>query len=251
MLRFMRITGIVVFAVLIGLSANSLKQMHESGELFEKYNSSRRANITLLSFSLIALGALGFFEIVGIQRKQRRQRYGERRHQTFSDEDTEGLDSTSIYASNRKSDDWERKRHTKYAKAYDESPKLRDGLGMRFLRSLSVVLPILYAFILGFFLMNVPEDTFLGIFLPSLFAALLTISLIASVGINRKKTWGLTFGYILALFNLVIFPVGTAIGLLLILALVASGHEFAKGASKLKRDSSRYRSSQRSSVAAI
>lgn len=251
MLRFLRITGVIVFAVLIGLSANSLKQMHESGELFEKYNSSRRANITLLSFSLIALGALGLFEIAGIQRQQRRQRYGVRRHQSFSEEETEGLDSTSIYASNHKSDDWERKRRTKHTKTYAESPKYREGMSMRFLRSMSIVLPMLYAIMLGYVLMNAPEDSFLAIFLPSMLSTLLLISLVASIGINRKRTWGLTFGYILALLNLVIFPIGTAVGLFLILGLVASGHEFAKGASRQKRESSRYSSSQRSSMAII
>lgn len=251
MLRLLRITGVVVFAVLIGLSANTLKQMHESGTLFEKYNSSRRANITLLSFSLIALSTLGFFEVTGIQRQNRRRRYyGEHRHEEYSEEEeTDGLDSTSIYASNRKVDDWERKRHSKRANSYNHPPKYDDGLGMRFLKMLSFILPILYVSALGWSLMHPPEDAFLVIVFPSVFSGLLVVSLVAALGLNRKKTWGLTFGYILALFNLVIFPVGTALGMILILALVASSQSFADSSSRARK--SRQRNAPRSSMAVI
>ncbi len=68
MLRMLRILGIVVFASMIGFSANSLRKMHESGELLDKYNSQRKADITLLGVSFLAISALGYFEVSRVRR---------------------------------------------------------------------------------------------------------------------------------------------------------------------------------------
>ena len=59
MLRVLRILGIVVFAVIVGISANNLWDMHQTGELTERYNSARKANVTMLVFSIMAVVGLG------------------------------------------------------------------------------------------------------------------------------------------------------------------------------------------------
>jgi nitrate reductase gamma subunit len=47
-----------------------------------------------------------------------------------------------------------------------------------------------------------------------------------SVGILRKKTWGIKFGYSMAIFHLLIFPFGTAAGFVMLIGLMGATSEF-------------------------
>jgi hypothetical protein len=55
---------------------------------------------------------------------------------------------------------------------------------------------------------------------------LLLGSVLASVGILRRKTWGIKFGYAMAVFHLLIFPFGTAAGFVMLIALMGVTSEF-------------------------
>jgi hypothetical protein len=111
MLRVLRITGIITFAFLVGISANTLFEMHQRGSLLEKYNSSRKTNITLLGFSIFSLGALGYFEFSRIRRTAIRRGYGGSAYENEDDQDVdEGLDTTSIYSAPKTLDAWQGRR---------------------------------------------------------------------------------------------------------------------------------------------
>ena len=85
MLRIIRVIGIVIFALLIGLSANALTEMYESGQLLEKYNSARKSNITLLGISVLALAILGYFELTRGRRLAARRGYGGKSYNSDSE----------------------------------------------------------------------------------------------------------------------------------------------------------------------
>ena len=80
--------------------------MHQSGELLEQYNNRRKANITLLSFSIVAVVALGYLEALHLRRLPERKGYGGRRDKEDREKEDDGLDSTSIYSSSKTVDDW-------------------------------------------------------------------------------------------------------------------------------------------------
>ncbi|QBG46585.1 hypothetical protein EGM51_03925 [Verrucomicrobia bacterium S94] len=251
MLRFLRITGVIVFSILVGVSTYNIKEMRESGALYEPYNSARRSNITLLSSSMLVLCALVGFEINSIRRRREHYRLGDHRHREERPEKTERPTSSSIYAAPRQVDEWQM-RQCKRSKTRKTRLKKKEsaGGGLIFLRAISLALPSVYAVLLGWILIQRPEDELFRMLLPALAAMLLTVSVLAAIGIFRKKTWGLSLGYLLALCNLLIFPVGTAVGLFLLLALVASADAFAEAAAQRRRQA-RQRSSSRSGAATV
>ncbi|MDF7825529.1 hypothetical protein P4B35_16000 [Pontiellaceae bacterium B12227] len=234
MLRVLRIVGIVVFAFLIGLSANSLMQMHETGELLEKYNSQRKADITLLVLSFVAVAALGYFEFARLNKRSRRRSYGKTRKTEEQAEQTEGLDSTSIYSAPQTVDRWEGRR-TRTSKSRNEVVKESGSIWLSLLKVLCAVLPVLYLGLTFLQLLNKHEDHLLAIVLPTLFAGLFVLSVVTLTGVMLKKAWGLTLGYALAVCNLLIFPIGTAFGLFLIIGLVGSSPVFAGFALERRR----------------
>ncbi|MDZ8120405.1 hypothetical protein [Pontiella agarivorans] len=240
MLRFLRITGVVVFSVLVGVTAYNIKKMQESGALYEKYNYERRSNITLLSSSMLALLTLGYFEINSMRRRREQYHLGDGRYRKGRDDEAAGRDTSSIYTAPRQIDEWKGRSH-KHAKMHKKLPGKKEGVGagLLFLRVFSVVLPVVYAVLLAWTLMRWTEYERPAILLPAFFVVLLMVSMLAAIGIHWKKTWGLSLGYLLALGNLMIFPYGTAMGLLLILALVASGDAFAESAARKRRKSHR------------
>lgn len=250
MLRMLRIIGVVLFAFLVGLSANSLREMQESGALLEKYNSQRKADITLLVFSFMALGGLGYFELDRFNRASRRRTYADG-PVPEEPENAEGLDSASIYAAPQTVERWggRRTRSSKPHTSKSRNKVIKDDRSIRLilLKVMCMVLPVLYLGLMMFNLMSDHEDTMLDILLPSLFGGLLLLSLATLIGVMAKKLWGLKLGYILALFNLLIFPTGTIAGLFLIMGLVAASSVFAEFAMTRRRNQGR--SASRASAA--
>ena len=226
MLRVLRILGVVVFVFLIGLSANSLREMHETGELLERYNSRRKADITLLVVSFIALGALSHFELARLNRTNRKRRYGDVRETEEGIGKIEGLNSSSIYSAPQTIDRWEGRR-TRTTKSKNKVIKEPGGFWLSLLKMICTILPLLYLGLTIFQLMSDHKDGLLAILLPTVFCGLFVLSVITFIGVMFKKSWGLSLGYIMAVFNLFMFPIGTGIGLFLIIGLVGASPIFA------------------------
>lgn len=235
MIKVLKGIGVVVFVALIGLSAHSLKQMHEAGELMEQYNSRRKADVTLIGFGFVGLGVLAFFEIYRVKQLSNRYRYGESRYEEEKEDVTDGLDSTSIYMAPSSHDEWQG-RKTRSSRSYREAgASPGEGIWLGLLKAICMVLPLAYIGLITWTLIFSPADNFLAIFLPSVFFALFLISLITLFGISRKKAWGAGLGYVLAMCNLLIFPYGTAVGLFLIMGLVGSAESFQVSSSEKRR----------------
>lgn len=243
MLRVLRVTGIVVFALLLGFSANSLQRMHESGELFEAYNSRLRADLTLAAASVIGVAVLAFFELRRIRQPIRRRSYGRRHHREESAEAVDGLDS-DIYASSKPADEWN-VRKTRSSKNYSKKRwKQEEGGGfwMGYLKLFCMALPLLYGGLLACSCIHVSEDSWLSTLLPVILSVLLILSVVVLIGIFKKAGWGITFGFLLSICNLVIFPYGTAVGLFLIIGLVGASQHFAVSEKQRARSKSAARS---------
>lgn len=226
MLRFARIMGVVVFALLIGFSANSLKVMHETGELYDTYNSRRRADVTLIGISSVAILGLCYLEITRLRRLNSRKHYGQRRFGRDVGEEVDGLDSSSIYAIPKSVDDWNG-RKVQSSKTYkNRPPKAGDGFWMGLLRIICLLLPVLYAGLLAYTLKMGNENPFIAMLMPTIFSILLSLAVFTAIGILRKKMWGITLGYVLSICNLLIFPYGTATGMFLMIGLVGASASF-------------------------
>ena len=237
MLRTLRIIGIVVFALLVGTSANSLRELHETGTLFEQYNSARKTNVTLLAFSLFSVGVLGYFELSRVRRVANRQRYGRSSRDAEEEEVVSGLDTASIYAAPETLDGWQGRR-TRGSKSRHKEPMEMVTVWMGLLRICCFILPVLYAALLVLSLMNADPENAVAWLIPTLFASLTLLSLVAASGLLAKKGWGMTLGYLLAICNLLVFPFGTALGLFLLMGLVGSTSLFATTSREHRRKSS-------------
>ena len=105
---------------------------------------------------------------------------------------------------------------------------------MAFLRIYCGVLPVVYLYtFLNYVFLWLPSGAG-NMFLSFIFPMLLFISVMASVGILRKKTWGVKFGYAIAIFHLLIFPLGTAAGFVMLIALVGTTSEFSKPVKRIR-----------------
>lgn len=234
MLRVLRVCGIVVFALFVGISANALRSMHESGELFERYCSRRKPNITLLLFSGISLGVLGCYELTRFRRMEQRRGYGGFHYQDDADNVVDDFDTTSIYAAPKKVDEWQGRRPR-------VSPPRRKpraeaiGVWEQLLRVLCVAFPLVYMALLAFLFLAGSAGGSEFTLLISAFSFLTLFSTVVAVGVFCKQLWGLTCGYLLALFNLIIFPYGTVGGLFLLMGLVGASSAFADTALEKRR----------------
>lgn len=226
MLRILRIAGIVVFALLVGVSANSLFRQHANGELYEQYNSQRKASVTLLSISIFAVIALGAVEVVLLRKPSGRHGYGGRHYHEDDDPAQQTLDAANIYSSPKNADPWNGRR-TRQAKKLHKPVIDGSERWMRVVRGYCSMLPLVYAGTCAFIYMRGEYGGMEHWILPSLFSGLFLISILVAVGIFCKKTWGLSLGYFLAILNLLIFPYGTVVGLLLIIGLVGAAPFFA------------------------
>lgn len=224
MLRGLSIIGIVIFAVLIGVSSNSLRKMYESGELLNQYNSARRSNITLLVFSSIGIGALGYLELQRIKLLRNRARYGRSHYKEGSDENLV-KDTSNIYSAPKTQDAWKGRR-TKSPNSHKSSSVDSTVFWKGLLNACCVGLPLLYSGLLTYHLIKSVEQTATSWMLPALFVLLLVLSILMAIGILGRKPWGLNLGYLLAICNLLVFPYGTAAGLFLLIALVGTSSVF-------------------------
>jgi len=224
MLRLLRISGILFFAILIGVAANRLQELYTVGTLFEQYNSQRRPDITLLTVSIFGIVILGFFEFVRSKRRFVRPGFAPMKKQ--QEPVGEGLDSTSIYAARETIGEWQGRRVRTVQSRCRQSLEIV-GLWMGLLRVYCGVLPLLYLYtFLDYLFFWLPSGAG-NLALSILFPTLLLGSVLTSVGILRKKTWGINFGYAMAIFHLLIFPLGTAAGLVMLVGLVGATSEFA------------------------
>jgi hypothetical protein len=236
MLRMLRVIGIVVFAMLVGISAKALWKMHETGELLDRYNSARKANVTMLAFSIIALGTLGYFELTYARRLRDRKGYGGRRYQGEEAEGKllSGHETANIYSAPATLDAWKGRR-TRTSKSRHKQQLEMTGLWMGLLRICSVVMPMAYLGLMAMQLLNPVEDAAIAWVLPAVFAGMALLSIIVAIGIFGKKTWGMSLGYLLAICNLMVFPYGTGIGLFMLVGLVGASAEFAVPAREKRR----------------
>jgi hypothetical protein len=216
MTRVLRYVGIVAFAFLIGLSANALVSMYESGTFFETYNSSRRANLTLMCFSVTGLVTLLGVELFLKTRRSRRFLYGENRYQDKKEKPSSA--HADIYAVSHDVDEWKSRKTRSSRSAGTHSVDITD-IWQMILRTSCLLVPFLLFFIVVRQASRASVDILqrpveLGI---ALFVAL--FALLTASGIHQKKIWGYICGYMIAIINLILFPLGTALGLVMLLAL--------------------------------
>ena len=252
MLRVLRITGIVIFAVLVGVSSNTLWKLYESGDLFDQYNSARKTNITLLGFSVVSVAALGYFELLLLRKGDGRNSYGRARRtdEVEEEEVVDGLDSTNIYSAPKTIDDWQgrKTRSSMSSRHGKQSPEVA-GIWMVLLRVLSVGLPVAYATLLVRELLNgAPKDSEQWLFVVG-YSVIVSIALVAAIGLLSRKPWGLPVGYLLSVCNLLVFPIGTVVGLFLIVGLVGATPLFV--VSKRERHHLAARKARRKSLKSV
>lgn len=218
MLRAVRIMGLVVFAFLVGLSGNSLWKMHETGELMEQYNSRRRADLTLLVFSIGAVGALGYFELLRLLSQREKRGYGGMRYPEQAEKRVEGVDTSNIYSAPKTIDAWQghriRTSKSRHKQRFDAS-----GIWLVLLRIICLALLTAY---LALLVLQVLKGTSGSLLVTLYFALLSTLSLVVALGVFSRRMWGLAAGYVLCIGNLVVFPLGTVAGLLLLMGLVGA-----------------------------
>ncbi|WP_136065037.1 hypothetical protein [Pontiella sulfatireligans] len=209
--------------------------MNESGELFERYNSARKANLTVLSVSVLVLGALGYFELTRSRRLALRRGYGDVRHRRDEPKDlSDGLESTSIYCAPETVDVWKGRR-LRTPRSHSKDQVDIAEIWMVFLRVGCVVFPSVYLGLLAFQLIYGFSGTTEFTLLVSAFSVLALVSVVAAFGLLKKKPWGLASGYLLAILNLVVFPYGTAGGLFLLVGLVGATPTFVIPARERQR----------------
>ncbi len=235
MLRTLRIVGIVVFALMLGYAANTLYKMYAAGSLLEQYNSDRKAGITLMVLSVFALGALGAFEFRGLKNRQQ-YRYGQRRYMDGEPGKRAVEVPSNIYSAPQSVDEWQGHRVSRGKPRHRQKPLPEmHEVWLKVLRILSMVLPLLY--FVGFLVLyskGMAPNGY-GWLYPAIGASYVLIAVIAAFGILRRKPWGLSVGYVLAILNLVFFPVGTAIGLLLLVSLVGASSALVQPSSRSRK----------------
>jgi MFS family permease len=220
MLRIWRIIGIVVFALLVGMAASSLRG-GEDALLFE-------ADLAIFVVSLPAFAVLGLFELTHVRRLERRRR----KHRFEGHSFDEGAvafapGSTDIYAMPETRQNWgSRRRSSSSGTRHRKGKKKLKSVWMSALQLFCVVLPLVY---LGLLLVYLPWD---GVKAPGawtmsfVFLSLFLFSVVAAIGVFSMRLWGLVLGYLLVIWNLLLFPYGLILGLLLLLCLVGSSPTF-------------------------
>jgi len=238
MLRLLRISGILFFAVLIAFSANRLQELYEVGTLFEQYNSQRKADITLLIGSICGLAILGFFEFSRSRRRVEQHGFGFVSMKKEPEPVVDGPDSAGIYAAPESIDEWQGRQPGISISRRRLSFEI-SGLWMGLLRVCCGVLPVVYLYTLVDYLFFWLPTGAGNLGLTILFPVLFLGSVLTSVGILRKKIWGMNFGYAMAIFHLLIFPIGTAAGLVMLVGLMGAASEFAISKREHRREAIR------------
>ena len=234
MLRIWRIVGIVVFALLVGLAVSSLRGGVDS-LLFDADFS-----VFVISFPLLVI--LSLFEVIHIRRLVRRHRkYRFGGHSL--DEGTEAVASgpTDIYAMPETRQSWGRRRRSHSSGTHHKKRKKKKSIWISLLQIFCVILPLFY---LGLLLVYLPWNGVKTIgdwTMPFVFLALFLFSIVVAIGVFSVRFWGLVLGYLLVLSNLLFFPYGLILGLLLLLCLVGSSPTFFEVTRDHRRGSRRGR----------
>lgn len=232
-MRALRIAGIIAFAVIIGYAANSLYKMYESGSLFDSYNSQRADKVALLAISVLSMGVLACMEVLGSRNVQEYSAFGRKHYQEDRGEVITGTKTACIYTAPKTVDPWQGRRES--AARMDYSSKALYDHWLHVVRVLCAILPIAYMVVCASIWMSGNPHGQEYWVLPTLFSCLALISLLVAVGVFRLKKWGLSLGYLLAVVNLVIFPYGTIVGLLLLIGLAGASPAFTIYKSKVRR----------------
>ena len=233
MLRGLRIVGIIVFAVLVGLSAHRIQKLYNAGTLFETYNSARKSNITLLSFSVLGLGVLSYLEISKSRGRSRRRGYAP----VQQDKPAKGMDdpnATSIYSRPETLGKWADHR-TRSSRPHHREKLQADDFCLNLLRILFLSLSVVYALLLVSWGAGWVPVVGQALLMYGAAGLILILSLVSMWGITKKKGWGLKLGYAVGMSHLLIFPVGTAVGLILLVALVGATPSFSVGLREQRR----------------
>lgn len=232
MLRRFRIFAILLFAVLIGIAVGRLQEQYKDGVLWDQYNSQRKSDVTLLVVSVMSVAALVVFEKFHSKRHLKQMRFGFMK----ADEESkaENVGSASIYSAPEVLDQWEGRR------AYAEVKPRRifriNGFWIGLLRIYCVVLPLVYLYTMMDYVIRWLPIGAGHLVWTIFFPVFLLLSGATSVGFFRKKPWGMSCGYAVAIFHLLIFPIGTIAGLLLLAGLVGATPEFTRSARKHRRE---------------
>ena len=232
-MRVLRIAGIIAFALIIGYAANSLFNMYAAGSLFESYNSQRADKIALLAISFLSMGVLGYIEVMGSRSEQADRGFGGKHYREDRGEVIEGKQVTSIYTAPKNLDPWQGRREIE-SRRYNPSKEAYENW-LDVVRVFCAILPFTYMMVsVSIWMSGNPRGQEYWV-LPTLFSTLALLSLLVAVGVFRMKKWGLSLGYLLAISNLIIFPYGTVVGLLLLIGLVGASPAFASHNIKHRR----------------
>jgi hypothetical protein len=230
MVRLLYISGMVFFTVLIGDSAHRLYAHYQAGTLSDPYNSERKAAITLLAVASCGLGALCLAEMFRLNRRGSRTSLTAFLNKEDPEPVAEEPGSTSIYSAPDVVDKWEERTPRL---TLEKSSRGQRGLSLEFtdlwmsiLRVYCGVLPVIYTYVLlNYLFLWLPSgagNLFLTVMLPVLFLG----SWLTAIGLIRKQPWGVKWGFSMAIFLLLIFPLGTAAGFILLISLMGATSEF-------------------------
>lgn len=231
MMRLLYISGMIFFAVLMGDCADRLRKEYRAGTLFDEFNSVRRSAVSLLAISSTGLGALGILEAVRIRRRAERGTSASFGMPREKRQDSQLPAASDIYTAPSTVDAWPHRVPRISGRPARRSlramlTRSRIGFWMSILRISSAVLPTVYVFILLYYLIFWVAAG-IGIWwLSILFPMLLLGAIVTAAGILRRKSWGRRAGFVMAVFHLLIFPIGTFAGLIMMIALIGATSEF-------------------------
>ena len=232
-MRVLRVAGIIAFAVIIGYAANSLYKMYESGSLFEDYNNQRTDKIALLAISFLSMGVLGYIEVMGMRNDPEYRGFGGKYYHEDRGEVIEGKEVTSIYTAPKTVDPWQGRRESGARRINPAKEACEHWLDV--VRVFCAILPFAYMVVcIAIWMSGNPHGQEYWV-LPALFSSLALMAFLVAIGIFRMKKWGLSLGYLLSIVNLVIFPYGTVVGLLLLIGLAGASPAFAYYNIKFRR----------------
>jgi hypothetical protein len=228
----LRVAAIILFALMLGFSAHSLRKMQEAGQLFDRYNSQRKASITLFGTSIIALLGLSAFEIRRMRKPRGARRYGEIRYTDQQELPDEVSKCSCIYASRTSSDDWPARRVGSSRSRSIQPRRSPPETWMAVLRIICLVIPCINIVLFSLLYLNSrghPGDAWI---LPALCSVFVLLGIATAIGVFNRQGWGMSVGYLTAIINLVLFPIGTVMGLLLFIGLVGSSEIFSDASRK-------------------
>ena len=217
MLRLLRILGIVVCAVFLGLAARSLLD----GDL-----ERNQVDVAVFSVSFFLFASLAAFEVsYGIRRQRRhRRKFSGSRSATEPEAEREPAGRPAdIYAVPPTQEDWKSRRRSHASGRSRRRRTKKSGMvWLVILRILCVAYSLIY---LGILLAALPWDGVKGPgtwTIPAIFMSLFLLSIAATIGAFVTTIWGLVVGFVLMLANLPLGAYGLAQGALLLLVLLGA-----------------------------